>query len=165
LSNHKKVIPFSSVWQPEIKPTLWTFFDFKDGQNNVIQTWYDGLQEEEQDVFESLLKINGKEPLPISWQGCKVLQGDAKSEKVWEWKFSCGRIQQRLLGVFGPNRREAIFLIGCNHKQKVYQPRDCITTAIKRAKLVKEGRVQLDGRTARSDQQTATKPEIKSIIH
>jgi hypothetical protein len=158
------VIPFVSSRQQDIKPTLWTFSDYREGQNNVIQAWYDELEEEEQDVFESLLKVNGKESLPIHWQGCKVLQGDAKSEKIWEWRFGCGRIQQRLLGVFGPGR-SAIFLIGCNHKQKVYQPRDCITTAIKRAKLVKEGRVELDGRTARQDRQAITKPEIKSILH
>jgi len=146
------VIRFASGGNGHAKPALWEFFDYKEGNQNPIERWYQALTEEEQDVFESLLKTNGKAELPTGWTGCKMLQGEAKSEQIWEWRFTGGSVQHRLLGIFGPGRKQATFLIGCNHKQHVYQPRDCIITAIKRARAVREGRAELDGRTARSDQ-------------
>jgi len=56
------------------------------------------------------------------------------------------------LGIFADERKEAIFLIGCYHKQKRYTPQDCVKTAIKRAKEVRKGVAKLNER------------EIKQVI-
>jgi hypothetical protein len=141
------VIPFPQSPKGDNADIKWKFFDY----GSEIETWYQQLSEEEQDTLQSLLKLNGKAETPQGWNGCKILQGKGKEEKVWEWRFDSDRVQQRLLGIFGSNRREAIFLIGCNHKQAIYKPPDCLKTAIKRAKEVREGKVRLNERKVRTD--------------
>jgi hypothetical protein len=142
LSNHKKVIPFPNAPVQQ----QWTYFDFGD----EIENWYGGLSEGGQDVFDALLKANAKASLPLHWGGCKMLQGDCKEEKIWEWRFFADGKQQRLLGVFGQKQKTAIFLIGCSHKDEVYNPSECLATAIKRAKQVKQG-AKLNERKVRTN--------------
>jgi hypothetical protein len=143
LQYHKKVIPFPSVG--------WRFFDCLEGVNNPIESWYQALSEEEQDTFDALLKPNQKIELPINWGGMKVMQGECKKEAIWEWRFRADGPQQRILGVFGEKRKHAVFLIGCYHKQEIYKPPDCLTTAIKRAKRGREGTTHVIERTIESD--------------
>jgi hypothetical protein len=131
LQNHLKVIPFPTGG--------WQFFDCLEGTNNPIEDWYQALSEEEQDTFDALLKQNQKVELPINWGGMKMMQGDCKEERIWEWRFRADGPPQRILGIFGDERKHAIFLIGCYHKQKVYKPPECLTTAIRRAKKIREG--------------------------
>lgn len=121
MANHKKVIQLPVV--------QWRFFDYADD----IEQWFLGLSESGRDIFNSLLKINSKTSLPTSWQGSKMLQGACKEVGIWEWRFFADGVQQRLLGVFGPERKTAIFLLGCSHKDQIYRPPNCIETAIKRA--------------------------------
>jgi hypothetical protein len=143
LQNHKKVIPFPSLG--------WHFFDYLEGVNNPIESWYQGLSEAGQDMFDALLKLNQKAERPNDWNGCKMLQGECKEEGIWEWTFFADGCQQRLLGIFGWNRKEAIFLIGCYHKQKVYNPPKCLETAIRRAKEVRQRRAKVYERQVRSN--------------
>ncbi len=147
---HKKVILFTLSGKTAEPPILWRFFDYADAGWN-IDDWYGSLTEVEQDVFDALLKTNAKAETPQDWNGCKMLQGAAKEEKIWEWRFHPSGRQQRILGIFGENRREAIFLIGCNHKQEVYDPPKCIPTAIKRAKDVRAKKVKLNARQIESN--------------
>jgi hypothetical protein len=143
LSNHKKVILFPVA--------SWRFFDYAEGANNAIDEWYQALSEEEQDTFDALLKQNQKIDLPIHWGGMKFMQGECKKEGVWEWRFRADGPQQRILGVFGTQRKHAVFLIGCYHKQQVYKPPECLTTAVKRAKAVREGSANVTERTIDSN--------------
>jgi hypothetical protein len=131
LPNHKKVIPLESP--------AWRFYDYAD----EIENWYLGLSEEEADIFDALLKANSKASVPANWSGSKMLKGECKEHGIWEWRFFAGGVQQRLLGIFGKGRRTAIFLIGCSHKDDIYRPPECLRTAIKRAKEVREGRATL----------------------
>jgi hypothetical protein len=147
LPNHLKVIPFPKIPDGRAGDIKWKFFDY----GTEIDAWYKGLSEGEQDTLQSLLKTNGKAETTQGWTGCKMLQGEGKEEKVWEWRFNSDRVQQRLLGIFGDKRQEAIFLIGCNHKQGIYKPRDCIKTAAKRARQVRERMVTLNARKIRTD--------------
>jgi len=139
LQNHKKVIPFPS--------SGWCFFDYAD----EIEKWYSGLLEDGQDTFNALLKLNSKATVPRQWNGCKMLKGEPKKEGIWEWTFFADDRQQRLLGIFGDERKRAIFLIGCSHKQNIYTPPDCINTAIRRAREVRDGKARLTQRKVRSD--------------
>ncbi|HME57981.1 MAG TPA: hypothetical protein VKF63_06570 [Terracidiphilus sp.] len=138
MQNHKKVIPFPS--------SGWRFFDYAD----EIEDWYQGLSEEGRDTFDTLLKTNSKATIPLQWSGCKMLKGKCKKEGIWEWRFFADDCQQRLLGIF-EGHRTAIFLIGCSHKQTVYKPPDCLDTAIKRAREVRDGQAKLSKREVRSD--------------
>ena len=138
MPNHKKVIPFPSVWR---------FFDFVEGTTNLIEAWYQGLSEEGQYTFDSLLKANQKANSPTEWNGSKMLEGDCQKHAIWEWRFFADGRQQRLLGIFAEDeRKKAIFLIGCYHKQKRYVPTDCLKTAIRRARAVRKGVANLHER-------------------
>ena len=125
----------------------WRFFDCLEGVNNPIEDWYQGLSEEEQDKFNALLKQNQKVDLPIHWGGMKMMQGECKEHRIWEWRFLGDGPQQRILGIFGEQRKQAVFLIGCYHKQQIYEPPKCIKTAIRRAKAVREGTANVLERT------------------
>jgi hypothetical protein len=150
LPNHKQVIPFNRSVNPARKSDRWRFFDYV-GTGHGIAEWYQALSEDGQDIFESLLKANGNADLPTNWVGCKMLQADCKAEKIWEWRFIADGRQQRVLGIFGQGRKEAVFLVGCTHKDNVYDPRDSLKTAIKRAKDVRQRKARLDEREIRSD--------------
>jgi hypothetical protein len=148
LPNQLKVIRFDQLASKANGTSIkWRFFDY----GADIESWYSLLSEDEQETLEDLLKWNSKVDLPTDWLGCKMLRGEAKTERIWEWRFHPAGTQQRLLGTFGANRKEAIFLIGCNHKQNVYQPANCLNTAVKRAREVREGKVKLNERQVRTD--------------
>jgi hypothetical protein len=138
LSYHKKVISFPKPPKPE-KADKWRFFDYLENGKNTINPWYEALSEEAQDVFDSILKQHAKTPLPIHWGNSKMLQGEYKQERIWEWRFLADGCQQRILGIFGNQRKEAIFLIGCSHKDDVYSPPKCLDMALKRAKDYRKG--------------------------
>lgn len=131
MQNHTKVIPFPL--------SGWRFFDYLEGSGNPIEEWFQGLSEDGQNTFRDLLKTNSKADRPDQWMGSEPMEGELKAHGIWEWRFFADGKQQRVLGIFGNNRKEAIFLIGCSHKQKVYDPRDCLKTAIRRAKAVRAG--------------------------
>jgi hypothetical protein len=80
-----------------------------------------------------------------------MMEGECKKHGIWEWRFFADGRQQRVLGIFGGNRKEAIFLIGCTHKQKVYTPPKCLPTAIKRAKEFRAGRARTRERQVSED--------------
>lgn len=139
LPNHKKVIQL--VYRKSEVDPPWRFFDCLENNRNVIELdWYQGLSEEAQDIFDSLLKQNQKVSLPVHWSGMKFLKGDCQKEGIWEWRFFADDRQQRVLGIFAEQRKEAVFLIGCYHKQNVYTPAGCLETAIRRAKAVRKWR-------------------------
>jgi hypothetical protein len=124
----------------------WRFFDYLEAATNPIEDWYQSLSEEGQDTFDAILKWNHKAEIPIHWANSKMLQGECKEHGIWEWYFFADDRQQRLLGIFGEQRKQAIFLIACQHKQKRYQPTDCLNTAIKRAKEVRQKRAKTNER-------------------
>lgn len=148
MQNHKKVIAFPAV---RAKADGWRFFDCLEGTVNPIENWYQALSEEGQYLFDSLLKANQKANLPIEWNGCKMLQGEYKEHGIWEWCFFADNRQQRLLGIFGDERKKAIFLIGCYHKQKRYMPSDSLKTAVRKAKEVRKGVAQFSEREIKQD--------------
>jgi hypothetical protein len=135
LKNHKKVIQYEQA-ATETGERLWHFFDYLLNGRSDIE---DRLSEGGKDLFDALLKQNRKTNLPIHWGGMKILQGEYKAEGLWEWRFFSDGCQQRVIGMFGEKRKQAIFLIGCYHKQKVYTPPNCLDTALLRAKAVRKG--------------------------
>ena len=89
---------------------------------------------ESQDILESTIK---------------ELQADEAID--WELEFISDKRQYRVLGVFGPGRKEATLLVGCYHKQRVYQPPNALDEAVKRNKTLSEGRATRLERQIRTD--------------
>jgi hypothetical protein len=149
LPNHTKVIPCRKSAEVE----RWRFYDCLEGRTNPVADWYESLSEDGQYTFDALLKAHCKANLPTEWNSCKLLQGECKPHGIWEWVFfdTGHKRQERLLGIFADERKKAIFLIGCYHKQKRYTPSDCLPTAIRRAKEVRNGTAQFEERTIRED--------------
>jgi phage-related protein len=134
----------------EFPLVLWNFFDYVEGNRNAIEEWLQGLSLEGKELFKQVLKTNAKADLPQEW-GMKPMKGELKKQGIWEWRFFADRRQQRVLGVFGYKRKEAIFLIACYHKQGNYTPTKSLDTAVKRAKEVYARRALLSERPIPED--------------
>jgi hypothetical protein len=147
LQYHTKVILFPSIGPP----SRWRFFDYVESGENLIEEWYRSLSEEASNAFDTLLKNTCKIELPIHWIGFKHLKGAPKEERIWQLDFIADKRQYRLLGVFGLERKQAVVTLGCYHKGDVYTPQDALKTARKRAKAVREGRVNTSERKIRMD--------------
>jgi hypothetical protein len=132
LTHHKKVILYVS------EPAEWQFYDFAVGDRNLIQEWLDGLSEDAENTFHSLLKSNIKVQNPINWTELRYLKGVAKEHRIWELRFHADGRAYRVLGFFGERRKSAILLIGCFHKQQVYDPPDAVKTSITRKRLLED---------------------------
>jgi hypothetical protein len=150
LQNHKKVIPFI-----QSEPSEWTFWDFvHPSGNNPIEDWYQGLSDAGRLLFDGLLKTNYKTKLPIHWIGVKrFLKGKPGEQQIWELQFydKSRKLTYRVLGTFGSERKQAIILIGCYHKDSVYDPQGCIETATDRAKKVARKEVKPVERKIKTD--------------
>ena len=147
MTYHKKVIPFK-------QSDSWRFFGFKSGNNRPVDDWYKGLSEEAKFAVRDGLKDARKIEDPRNWLCFKrYLKGKLRKYKIWELWFSCGDNRQyRLLGIFGSERKQAIFLVGCYHKERVYTPADALETAFNRARDLSEGRAEIYERKIPTDQ-------------
>lgn len=135
-------------------PGSWTFWDFVYANGtNPIENWYrDDLSEEAQMFFEKALKDCQKIERPQDWAPFKkYLSGKQSEDKIWELQFYSDKRHYRILGVFGPLRKQATLLIGCYHKGENYTPWDALETASKRARLLErkeanrcERKIQID---------------------
>jgi len=139
LTHNKKVIQLPP-------PATWTFWDFVSPSGGTpIEDWRNGLSEEAERAFNNLLKFNRTAPDPLHWIGRGrhfFLEGKSKEERVWELVFQdSDKVQYRILGVFWPKHipKQATLLICCTHKEKVYDPPNCLQTAIDRKKMLREG--------------------------
>jgi hypothetical protein len=132
LTHHKKVILSTP------KAAEWMFCDFSPAPGkNPIQDWVDGLSEYAEEMFWSVLKSNRKVPIPLHWTQLRYLEGEAKEHRLWELRFTADKKKYRVIGIFSPDtRKRAILLIGCSHKQNVYDPPAAIETAITRKKML-----------------------------
>ncbi len=152
LTYSKKVIKFPS-------PEFWTFWDFiaPGSDASPIEDWRKGLGEEAEKAFNVILKTNRTSPTPLQWVGRGrhfFLEGKSKGARVWELCFNdSDNVQHRILGIFWPRHQEkqATLLIGCTHKQQIYDPPDCLGTAIRRRQLLEDGKAKIRERKIRTD--------------
>lgn len=117
----------------------WKFFDYSTANGNPIEDWYQELSDEAKFTFDSLLKNIQKVQLFKDW--CvykKHLKGELQQYNIFELGFKADRRQHRVLAIFGEERRQVIFLIGCYHKEKRYTPSNALKTAGQRAKDIRE---------------------------
>jgi len=51
-----------------------------------------------------------------------------------------GRVMWRILGFYGSERRQFVVVGACNHKGKVYEPKEALNTARRMIKEIKAGK-------------------------
>jgi hypothetical protein len=80
------------------------------------------------------------------------LKGKAGKEyRIWELGFKADRREHRVFGIFGDVRRQAVLLLGCYHKMRVYTPPNAIDMACKVAREIKAGKVNFHEREIRNN--------------
>jgi hypothetical protein len=136
-------------------PGAWTFWDFQyTEESNPIEDWYNNsLSEEARSEFDALLKVLRRTESHLQWLGFRgFLHGKKlQEERVWELGFRADNRSYRILGKFGDTRRQAIILVGCYHKSRVYTPVDALEQAYKRSRLLAERRAMICERPVNKD--------------
>ena len=129
----------------------WSFHDFVEGGQNPIADWYrQDLLDGGKFGFDALLKSSAKTKSELQWSGFKYLKGELRNEKIWQIAFVADSKQYRVLGVFKP-ARQAVLLVGCYHKGKIYTPQNALDTVIKRAKALREKKAGISERKIKFD--------------
>ena len=130
MTHNKKVILFFKGW---------TFWDYvSPAGNNMIEEWIEkDLLDDGRLMFDKLLKNIRNTANHLNWIGFKRFIKRGR-EKVWELEFFADGRQYRLLGDF-VGEKQAVFILGCYHKQGIYTPADAIDQAFKRKRLLKDG--------------------------
>jgi hypothetical protein len=103
------------------------FLDYvSDAGTNLIAEWYCGISVESRAMFDDLLDAMSK---TSTWRKpfFKTL-GDGLGEIRWK----CDNKQHRVIGCWWKNPNGYLLLIGCTHKQNIYDPPDAIKRADKR---------------------------------
>ena len=114
-----------------MKMVIWTFFDYVSHVgNNQIDRWYEDLLIQEQSDFDEFLKTLGKTE---KWGNRDYRPLHCKCIGLGELCFASCKKQHRVIGQFGPNHQYTL-LIGCTHKQRVYDPPNAMDTALVRKK-------------------------------
>lgn len=113
---------------------IWTYFDYvSPAGNNLIVKWLDDLTIQERSDLDAMLEIMSKQ---MHWQkpDFKWLSGK-KYQGLGEVTFKSEQgTPLRLIGTKGDTPNSFIFLIGCSHRERIYDPPDAIDTAVKRKK-------------------------------
>lgn len=103
------------------------FLDYvSDAGNNLIAEWYCGIPVGSRAMFDDLLETMAK---VSGWRkpSFKTL-GDGLGEIRWTYE----KKQYRVVGCWWKDPGGYLLLIGCTHKQAIYDPPDAIKTADKR---------------------------------
>jgi hypothetical protein len=94
--------------------------------NNLIGEWYCKQHVDCRAMFDDLLDILAKK---AEWQYPEFVRLEDGLGEI-RWKF--GKAQYRMIGCHWKDPCGYLLLIGCTHKQRVYNPPDAIGTADKR---------------------------------
>lgn len=130
----------------------WTFWDFVFlNESNPVEEWRADLSDEAKLLFNSVLKNVRNTENPIHWTPLKrFLKGKYLKHRIWELEFKADGRQYRILGNFGKARKQAVLLMGCYHKTRVYTPPEALDSAFDRARWLTEGRAKLRERKIRT---------------
>ena len=113
---------------------IWTYFDFvSPAGNNQIVEWLDDLTIQERSDLDAMLEFMSKQQ-QWSEPNFKSLSGK-KHQGLGEFRFKSQQgTPLRLIGTKGDTPNSFIFLIGCSHRGKKYDPPAALDTAAKRKK-------------------------------
>jgi hypothetical protein len=104
-----------------------SFLDFVSAAgNNLISEWYCSQPVECRAMFDDLLDILAKK---AAWKYPEFKRLENGLGEIM-WRF--GKVQHRMIGCSWKAPSGYLLLIGCTHKQDIYNPPDAIETADKR---------------------------------
>lgn len=133
-----------------ISSPVWKFFDFGYmGSGAAIENWYQGQEEETQDMFDETVEGCRNVQNHLDWPHFKHLHGKSQQHGIWEIGFRSERREYRILGIFDGAKR-AVLLGACFHKQKVYMPPGTIDEACHKVSVFRRGEGQLHERKNKS---------------
>jgi hypothetical protein len=117
---------------------VWQFMDYISVQGrNAITDWYDRLLSQEQTDFDTMIRILAKTRqwrMPeFRWIKGRPYAG------LGEIRFTSERKQHRVVGFYGPRQQQFTMLIGCTHKQNIYNPPNALDTAARRKREIETG--------------------------
>lgn len=104
--------------------------------NNKIKDWYLTLSTQEKADADVFLRLMRKTRI---WQMNDYRPSLAGLKKIGELRWTSEKRQHRLLGFFGNGVWYA--LVGCTHKQQIYDPPDALNTAQKYKGQIERGEV------------------------
>jgi len=116
---------------------VWTFKVFiEDNGKNVIADWLQQLPSSAQEAIETRLRYLS---VTEKWQrpAFDKLKGIDHIHEI-RVKDHLANTEYRLLGCYGPNRKEFTLLIGTSKKGQVYDPKNCFETVARRYKTFKK---------------------------
>src|SRR5579872_5956125 len=94
--------------------------------NNLIAEWYSGLSVDAKAMFDALLDVLSKK---AEW---KYPEFKRLEDGLGEIRWKCDDKQHRVIGCWWKNPHGYLLLVGCFHKQRVYNPPDALETANRR---------------------------------
>lgn len=105
--------------------------------NNKIREWYDQLSvQERSDADAFLLAMRKTKEWLLPDYRLRLKNGGGTGELRWV----SGKKQHRLIGFF--HGGSWLALIGCTHKQQVYDPAEALETARKRKADIESGKAK-----------------------
>jgi hypothetical protein len=106
-------------------------------KNNKIKDWYEGLSVQEKADADEFLKNMRK---TRDWHPPEYRRSLRGGEGLGELRWRSENKQHRLLGFFTKGAWYAV--VGCTHKQQIYDPADSLATAKRYKKQIERGEVQ-----------------------
>jgi hypothetical protein len=104
--------------------------------NNLIADWYAGLTIQERADADEFLK-NMRKTKALNWRMPNYRPHLRDLKGVGELRWQSGKKQHRLFGFFLGGAWIAV--VGCTHKQQIYNPADALDTARKYMNEIKSG--------------------------
>jgi hypothetical protein len=119
----------------QLKP-IWCYVS--PAGNNKIADWYEDLSVQERADADEFIKNMRKTKI---WKMPDYKAKLTGHEGIGELRWSSEKKQHRLLGYLKDGAYFA--LIGCTHKQRVYDPADALDTADRRKRDIAQGRTRV----------------------
>ena len=104
--------------------------------NNLIADWYASLTVQEKADADEFLK-NMRRTKAVDWKMPSYRPRLKGLKGVGELRWTSEKKQHRLLGFF--HAGVWIAVVGCTHKQQIYNPADALNTAKKYMNEIKSG--------------------------
>ena len=105
-----------------------------------IRDWYDDLGPAERATADAFIKTVLRKQDWVMPYYLPALSGSKDLKRIGELRWICNNVNHRLVGYL-MNGVDFAAMIGCTHKQQVYNPASALETAITRRKQIgrKEG--------------------------
>ena len=119
-----------------VEPWLWSFEEFQSPSGrNSISDWRRGLSPARRAVMDVFFdRIAKMEKWPTGM--CDPIRGHHPG--CWELRWVAEKVQHRIFGYYSGDRL-FVMLIGCTHKQQVYDPPEAFQTLKDRKRKISQG--------------------------